>query len=292
MTTARPLIVITGPTASGKTSLAVDLAEQFGGEIICADSRTVYKGLDIGTAKPTKSDMARVRHWGLDLVLPNQQFSAADFKTYAMDKIADVRSRGKVPFLVGGTGLYVDSVIFDYKFGKPADLNRRRELESMTIEQLHEYCNKNNVILPENKLNKRYLIRNIERNGQSYTEKRTLIDNTIVVGIATEKSILRHRISLRVEQLINDGVVNEAKGISDKYGWDNEAMKGNAYPIIHKFLQNELTYDDFIKKLIVVDWRLAKRQLTWMRRNTYIKWGTIHETRRLLSDALANQGQT
>lgn len=285
----KPLIVITGPTASGKTSLAVDLAERFDGEIICADSRTVYKCLDIGTAKPTKSDMARVRHWGLDLVLPNEQFSAANFKIYAIDKINDIRSRGKVPFLVGGTGLYIDSVIFDYKFGKQSDLNRRKELELMTIEQLHEYCDKNNIILPENKLNKRYVVRNIERNGQKYIEKPTLIDNAIVAGITTERSVLRHRIGLRIEQLINDGVVNEAKNIGDKYGWDSEAMKGNAYPIIRKYLQNELTYDDFIEKLIVVDWRLAKRQLTWMKRNPYIKWGNIQETSRLLSDTLANR---
>src|SRR5215216_6778680 len=113
---AKPLITIVGPTASGKTSLAVELAEQFGGEIICADSRTVYRGMDIGTAKPSKADQKRVPHWGIDLVDPDQKFSAADFKVYANQKIKEIRARGHIPFLVGGTGLYVDAVIFDYQF--------------------------------------------------------------------------------------------------------------------------------------------------------------------------------
>jgi tRNA dimethylallyltransferase len=112
-----PLIVIVGPTASGKTSLAIDIAKQFGGEIICADSRTVYIGMDIGTAKPSRAEQAMVPHWALDLVEPGQRFTAADFKEYANKKIAEIRSRGNIPMIVGGTGLYVDGVIFDYKFG-------------------------------------------------------------------------------------------------------------------------------------------------------------------------------
>ena len=96
-----PLVVIVGPTASGKSALAIDLAEQFGGEIICADSRTVYKGMDIGTAKPSAEDQARVPHYGLDLIEPGERFSAVDFKNYATEKIADIRERGKIPFLVG-----------------------------------------------------------------------------------------------------------------------------------------------------------------------------------------------
>ena len=103
-----PLVVIAGPTASGKTGLAISVAERFNGEIICADSRTIYRGMDVGTAKPTADDRARVPHWGVDLVDPGDRFTAADFKEYPNAKIADIRNRQKIPFLVGGTGLYID----------------------------------------------------------------------------------------------------------------------------------------------------------------------------------------
>lgn len=116
-----PLIVICGPTASGKTALAIKLARQYGGEIICADSRTIYKGMDIGTAKPTASEQALVPHWGIDIVEPGDTYSVAQFKEYALAKIREIRGRGNIPFLVGGTGLYIDAVVLDYTFGPPAD---------------------------------------------------------------------------------------------------------------------------------------------------------------------------
>src|ERR1700758_1680789 len=159
----KPLVVIVGPTASGKTKLAVELAEKFGGEIICADSRTVYRGMNIGTAKPTEEERRRVPHWGLDLVDPDQRFTAADFKSYAEQKISEIRARGRMPFLVGGTGLYIDGVIFDYRFGTAPDEKLRAQLEKMSLEELHEYCAKNNIMLPENDKNKRYVIRAIEQ---------------------------------------------------------------------------------------------------------------------------------
>ena len=137
--TEPPLIVIVGPTASGKTALAVELAEQMVGEIICADSRTVYKGMDIGTAKPTAMERLRVPHWGLDLVDPSEKFTVSDFKKYANEKIAGIRSRKKIPFLVGGSGLYVNSVIFDYQFGLKSDESKRKSFEQLSLEQLHEY---------------------------------------------------------------------------------------------------------------------------------------------------------
>src|SRR5688500_6881598 len=120
---ALPLIVIVGPTASGKTALSIEIAKQYNGEIICADSRTVYKGMDIGTAKPTPEERQGIPHWGLDLVQPNEDFSAADFKVYALQKIIEIRARNRTPILVGGTGLYIDAVIFDYEFGSPVDKN-------------------------------------------------------------------------------------------------------------------------------------------------------------------------
>ena len=165
-----PLVVIAGPTASGKTGLAISLAERFNGEIICADSRTIYRGMDVGTAKPTANDQARVPHWGVDLVDPGDRFTAADFKEYANTKIADIRNRQKIPFLVGGTGLYIDSVIFDFQFGISPDEQVRYKLEQMSIEQLQDYCVKHNIKLPENSQNKRYIIRAIELGGGATQE--------------------------------------------------------------------------------------------------------------------------
>ena len=267
-----PLVAIVGPTASGKTSLAVELAEALGGEIICADSRTIYRGMDIGTAKPSKEEQSRVPHWGLDLVYPNQTFSVSDFKDYAQHKIAETRSRGKVPFLVGGTGLYIDSVLFDYQFGGHADTALREHLENLSLSELHIYCSDNNIKLPENKHNKRYVIRAIERNGYDLKSRLAPDPYTYIVGIATEKALLRERIALRCEQLFSQPVVEEAKILGEMYGWDSEAMTGNIYPIIHSYVRDEITLDEAKRKFEQLDWALAKRQLTWFRRNPYIMW--------------------
>jgi tRNA dimethylallyltransferase len=172
-----PLIVIVGPTASGKTALAIELAQKYAGEIICADSRTLYKGMDIGTAKPTVEEQALVPHWGLDLVEPGEPFSAADFKRYALQKIDEIRARGHVPFLVGGTGLYVDGIVFDYQFGDTKNAKLRAKLEQKTIAELQVYCNENNIEMPENPQNKRYLIRAIEQVGINTTRQKTPIDH-------------------------------------------------------------------------------------------------------------------
>lgn len=283
-----PLVVIAGPTASGKTSLAIELAKQFSGEIICADSRTIYKGMDIGTAKPTKEEQARVPHWGLDLVEPNERFTVADFKQYADIKIEEVRSRGHIPFLVGGTGLYIDAVIFDYQFGPPADPDRRSVYESMSLDELHQYCKENNIMLPENDQNKRYVIRAIEQKSINTKRRSEPIENTIIVGIATNREILRTRISDRAEQIFDDTVVDEATMLGKKYGWDGEAMTGNIYPLIHSYLENELSIEEMKEKFTTLDWRLAKRQLTWLRRNPYIHWGELNEVRQYLIERLAS----
>lgn len=284
----KPLIVIVGPTASGKTSLAIEIAQKFGGEIICADSRTVYRGMDIGTAKPTKLDMLGVPHWGIDLVNPDQRFTVADFKSYAECKIIQIRTRCKIPILVGGTGLYIDSVLFDYQFGNKADDDERVALNRLTIEELHAYCNQHNIDLPENKQNKRYVIRAIELKGTFNTKKETPIENSIVVGITTDKFELRTRISDRIEQMFDNGVVDEAKKLGDKYGWDYEALKGNVYPLVHSYLLGDVSLDNMKIKLAVVDWRLAKRQLTWLRRNKFINWMSLDQARTYLSGLLAN----
>lgn len=283
----QPLIVITGPTASGKSGIAIELAEQYDGEIICADSRTIYAHMDIGTAKPNQEDQARVPHWGLDIVQPNEPFSAADFKRYAVQKIAEIRARGHVPFLVGGTGLYVDAVVFDYEFGPPANPKLRAKLEQMSLSELHNYCIQHNISLPENDQNKRYVIRAIEQKGISTKRSDVPVKNCIIVGIATEREQLRIRIGKRAEQLFDDGVVDEAKTLGEKYGWELQAMTGNIYRLAHDYLDKKITLDEFKKRNEIADWQLAKRQLTWMKRNQFITWFPLNEVKKYIADALA-----
>lgn len=282
-----PLVVIAGPTASGKTALAITLAQQFGGEIICADSRTIYKDMDIGTAKPSVEEQAGVPHWGLNIVAPGEAFSAADFKRYAVAKIAEIRARGRVPFLVGGTGLYIDAVVFDFAFGTQADEAMRRKFEAMTLSDLHNYCTKNNIILPENSQNKRYVIRAIEQKSISTSRNTAPIPHTLIVGIATERHMLRTRIEHRAEQLFANGVVEEAKMLGEKYGWESEAMTGNIYPLVQQYLAGELSKPELEAQNSIRDWRLAKRQLTWFRRNPHLLWATLEGAEHYLLQKLA-----
>lgn len=286
--TGLPLIVLVGPTASGKTALAVDLAQRFNGEIICADSRTIYKDMDIGTAKPSQLDRATVPHWGLDLVEPGQRFTAADFKKYAYEKIDNIRSRGKVPLLVGGTGLYIDAVLYDYQFGSDVDQAKRAVFESMSLSELYEYCTKNNVKLPENFKNKRYVIRSIELSGEKHKRNAVKIANSMVVGITTEKAILLERINDRTEHLFDDGVVEEAIRLGEKYGWENEAMTGNVYPILQLLVNGSLTKKEATTQIETRDWQLAKRQITWFKRNSDITWFSLDGARTYLVDYLEN----
>ena len=282
-----PLIVIAGPTASGKTALAIQLAKDFGGEIICADSRTVYRDMDVGTAKPSRIERAAIPHWGLDLVDPGQSFTAADFKQYAAEKIKDIRGRGRIPFLVGGTGLYIDTVIFDYVFAPKPRGSLRRRLDGMTIGELQEHCKNNNIVLPENVQNKRYLVRAIERKNVSPMRRESLLENTIVVGIATDNNRLRTRIGDRVEQLFLNNVVEEATLLGEKYGWASEAMTGNIYPLIRRYQLHKLSLEELKAQCVVADWHLAKRQMTWLRRNPYITWADLISAEQVLSRALA-----
>jgi len=271
-----PLVVVVGPTASGKSSLAMRIAEEFNGEIICADSRTIYKELNIGTAKPSDEDRAAIPHWGLDLVEPGEPFTAADFKYFTQRKIQEIRERGHLPLLVGGTGLYVDGVIFDYEFVTP-DPKLRTVLETLSLEELIDYCANNNVTLPENQQNRRYVIRAIERKNVSGTRLSEPLANTLVVGITTNSDELRTRITSRAEQLFETGMVEEAKMLGEKYGWNSQAMTGNIYRLVKQFLDGEFDETELKQRFITSDWQLAKRQLTWLKRNPFIHWSSLDE---------------
>lgn len=283
-----PLVVIVGPTASGKTALAVRLAKDFGGEIISADSRAVYKELNIGTAKPDKNEQQGIPHWGIDLVAPNERFTAADFKKYASQKITDIRSRGRVPLLVGGTGLYVDSVVYDFSFSTDIGLDRRRELEALSIEELYEYCILHNIDLPENYKNKRYVVNNILREGQNLKRRMSPGENTIIVGITSNKENLMPRIVNRAEQIFSPAMLDEAQRAGSRYGWDREAMTGNIYPLLREYFAGTMTLEEAKERFCTLDWRLAKRQVTWLKRNKDIHWFDLDHAYTYIAHLLAH----
>ncbi len=286
MESEQPLVVIAGPTASGKSKLALMVADHFKGEIICADSRTIYKGMDIGTAKPTKQNQLDIPHHLLDIVEPGEFFSVYDFQKAAQKVIVDIRMRGKIPILVGGTGLYIDSIIFNYQFPKKSDYAEDKFKEH-TIEELKLYCNNNNIILPTNHLNRRHLIGAIERKNNKPVRRIRPLSNCIIVGITTDKIELDKRIESRTEYIFSHGVVKEAKELGKIYGWENESMTANIYPIIYQLDKRELTLEEAMAKNIVLDRQLAKRQLTWMKRNPYIKWQSLEGAKKYLFDLLA-----
>jgi len=178
-------------------------------------------------------------------------------------------------------------VIFDYQFSSPSDLVRRQELEALSLQELQKYCIENNIILPENSKNKRYVIRAIERQNTLLKRRSEPVSKSIIVGIATNREILRQRIKDRAEQIFDDNVVEEATMLGEKYGWDSEAMTGNIYPLIRQYLGKEITFEQMKEKFAIADWRLAKRQLTWLRRNPYIQWLGLDEAKAYLNQRLA-----
>ena len=285
-----PLIAIVGPTASGKTSLSIELAQKFNGEIICADSRTIYRGMDIGTAKPSIAEQTVVPHWGLDLVNPGERFTAADFQQYAKHKIEEIRVRGHVPFLVGGTGLYINSVLYDYNFQNDYDPELRKKFNEKTIQELVNYCLINNINLPNNDKNKRHLIRAIETKNVFRSVNKTLLGNTKVVGITAEsQDVLQNRILRRAHEIIDKGVVEESTLLSQKYGWESEAMTGNIYPLVRNLLEGKITRSELIDQFAIADRQLAKRQMTWFKRDVNVQWFSLKEANTYLTNVLSEQ---
>lgn len=261
-----PLIVIVGPTASGKSSIAMELARKYGGEIICADSRTIYKGMDIGTAKPSAADTAEVPHRLLDILTPDTAFSASEFKRRADIWIDDIAIRNRVPMLVGGTGLYVDSVIFDFAFLPPGSQEERELLEGLSVVELQKKLADRGIPLPENSKNPRHLIRAIETNGQ-VAVKKGLRDNTLVIGIDRSKDELTRTITQRTNAMVTAGLEEEVKLLAKMYGWDSPGLNAVGY----REWRDHDSHD--VAKLIIQNTlRYAKRQRTWFKRNPHIKW--------------------
>lgn len=264
------LVAIVGPTASGKTSLAIDIAKAFNGEIIAVDSRTVYKGLDIGTAKPTKEQQSEVKHWGLDIIEPNQTYSAAQFKDYANDAIKDIIKRGKLPILVGGTGLYMDGVLYNFSFAEP-NHELRAELAEKSVIELQVMITEQKIPMPTNKQNKIHLITALERKGKP-SEREKLRKGAVIIGLNPDRTNLRRIVKTRIDTMMKQGVREELETSAKQYGWQCEAYKAGIYKTLIPVINNGFSLEQALKDAVTSDMRLAKRQMTWLKRNPDIEW--------------------
>lgn len=267
-----PLLVIVGETASGKSALALELAKRFNGEIICADSWTVRRELNIGTAKPSKEEIQVVQHHLLDVAGPDEDFTAAVFKRLALDVIEDIGSRGKLPIMVGGTGLYIDGVIYDFGFLPKGDRSAREQLNELSIEELLGKIEKLGLDLGDVDIrNKRRLIRLIETNGAQPT-RHELRPNTLIVGLKIEREELNRRIQKRVDLMFEKGLESEVSKLVDHYGWDCEGLKGVGYAQWQDYFTGTQSLVETRAKIIKATLDLAKRQRTWFKRNKSIHW--------------------
>lgn len=268
------VIFILGPTASGKTSVAIELAKRIGGEIISADSRAFYTGMDIATAKPNIKERQGIKHWGIDLINPGKKYSIAEFKVYCEEKIADIKSRRLIPIVVGGSGLYADSVIFNYdlKSRKPKEDDADAKLQKLSVFELQELIKKKGIGFPENYKNKRYLIRWLENNGEMGEDRDEINPDYLVFGVYTKRNELKERIKLRIDKLFNQELIDEYINLNNAYPGALESIITNYYPIIKRYLNKEIDLNEAKELAYYADWHLAKRQLTWLKRNRYIKW--------------------
>lgn len=276
-TDVAPLVVIVGETASGKSALALKLAEQFNGEIICADSWTVYKDFDIGTAKPGRLDRARVPHHLLDVANAHGGFSAVIFQQLAQSAIDAIHARGRLPIMVGGTGLYIDSVIFHYSFLAAPPPAMREELSNLSLQELLDRAEQQGLVTQGiDTRNKRRVIRLIENGGELPTRK-PMRPNTLMLGLQTPREELRERVERRVDTMLGAGLEFEVRQLACEYGWDAEPMKGIGYREWRDYFDGTQTLEQVRDRIVTATMNLAKRQRTWFKRNNSIHWLTTED---------------
>ena len=298
------VIVICGPTASGKTKLSIELAKKINGEIISSDSMQIYKDMDIGTAKPTIEEMQGIKHYLIDFVLPDQRYSVAEFKKDAIRAIEEVLKKGKVPIVVGGTGLYVDSLIYGIDYSEiKLDEDYRKELEEIADNGgLEKLFNIATQIDPEamKKISvndKKRIIRILEiykatgmnKTSQEIESKKNGIPyDYYIFAINMERQKLYDRINLRVDLMIKNGLIEEVNNILKKYNKFPTAMQGLGYKEVVAYLKNECSKEEMIEKIKMETRRYAKRQLTWFRKNKETIWidaeNDISENIKLIED--------
>lgn len=281
------VIVIIGPTASGKTALSIELAKRIGGEIVSADSMQIYKHMNIGTAKPTLEEMSGIIHHMIDIANPDESFNVAKYKKMAEEKIDGIVKKGKLPIIVGGTGLYINFLINGIEFSEiENDFDYRNELqkriENEGIECLYNELAK---IDPESakkidKENVRRVIRALEiykitGKTKSLLDKESINDlkyDYVIFGLDINREVLYERINMRVDNMINNGLIEEVQKLVNNYKISNTAIQGLGYKEVIEYLNNNIEYNDMIEKLKMETRRYAKRQITWFKRDKRIKW--------------------
>ncbi len=288
MTQKPKIIVICGPTASGKTALSIQLAKKINGEIVSADSMQIYKDMDIGTAKVTIDEMEGIKHYLIDNVSPTTRYSVANFKKDALIAIKEILKKGKTPIIVGGTGLYVDSLVKGiYYDDTEIDLEYRNHLEEIAKTQgLHELYEKavqiDSVAMEKISENDKKRIFRVLEIYHSTGKTKTMQEieskkeenpyDYYVFAINMDREKLYERINKRVDIMIEKGLVDEVKSLISKYDKLPTAIQGLGYKEVVSYLNNEITYDEMIEKIKQESRHYAKRQLTWFKRNKETIW--------------------
>jgi tRNA dimethylallyltransferase len=305
------VLAVVGPTGSGKSAIAYQLAKKFDGEILCVDSRTVYRGMDIGTGKDTGGritncdtniriykyvEINKIRYYGLDLVNPDEKMNGALFKEYAEKIISEIIDRGHLPILVGGTGLWMDMIIEDRELPEVGpDLKLREELENKSEDELFEEYKKIDPVGAEiiDRKNKRRLIRALEvckKTGRAFSEfLRGGKGNydCLWLGVDWPMEVLEKRINARVDDMVGLGLLDEVKKLKSQYGCGVYSMSGIGYQEICRHLDGEISFEKAIEEMKLRTRQYAKRQKTWFKRNKNIHWSTdVAEIEKLVGDWL------
>jgi len=285
--------VLIGPTAVGKTNLSIELAKKFDGEIISGDSMQIYKGMDIATAKISKEEMQGVPHHLIDIVDPDDSFSVAQFQELVRKKITEITSRGKLPFIVGGTGLYIQSVLFDYQFQETAsDPEFRIKLEEIAqIEGSLAIHDRLQEVDPESAAaihhhNIRRVIRALEVfhvTGRKMSDiqkeqKQESLYDAALIGLTMDREVLYERINKRVNQMLEIGLLEEVQRFYDEGIRDCQSIQAIGYKEIYKYFDGVQSLDESIEELKQNSRRYAKRQLTWFRNKMNVQWFDMTES--------------
>lgn len=274
---SKKVIVITGPTGVGKTKMSVSIAKLLDGEIINCDSMQIYKGLNIGTAKIKEKEKEGIPHYLFDIKNVNEDYSIYDYQIDARKVIDDILSRGKTPILVGGTGLYIKSAIYDYKLNKEKSNN---DYEDYTKEELYDMLVKIDPKIRIDKDNKRRLVRALNyyiENGKMISSNKTneLVYDTIFVGLTTERSKLYSIINSRVDKMIDDGLIKEVKSFFDKKIHTKPLVNGIGYKELYGYFDDKLTLGESVDLIKSNSRHYAKRQYTFLRNQLDVKWFNV-----------------
>ncbi|CAM3944297.1 tRNA (adenosine(37)-N6)-dimethylallyltransferase MiaA [Bacillus paramycoides] len=279
--------VIIGPTAVGKTKLSIDLAKALNGEIISGDSMQIYRTMDIGTAKVTTDEMDGIPHYMIDIKNPEDSFSVAEFQERVRKYIREITERGKLPIIVGGTGLYIQSVLFDYQFTDEAgDAIYREQMEKLALERGVEYVHKKlQEVDPESAErihanNVRRVIRALEifhttgekKSNQLEKQENELLYDVSLIGLTMDREMLYDRINLRVDLMVEQGLLEEVKGLHERGVRECQSIQAIGYKEIYDYFENRVSLEEAVSQLKTNSRRYAKRQLTWFRNKMDVAW--------------------